>query len=553
MSISYQQKKQKQNIRLHPNQKLSEQEKELLKRTRKSNRQKRKQRQERKIQKNKSLREVKIKRKTIARDRKVRQKLEKERENLKSFSNKITAWLSHEKIQKIAIYTGYIKRIDLKIFPLPFLLTLAYGFFGNGASTLAVLAANMVTWFNIDITPQALSDRMSKIESVKFLKEILILAMTEQIINGFKNSYANIFGKFESVKIEDSTQFKLHENVKGRFKGSGGSASTSAMKLNTIYNITEHTVSHFDIVPGSTPDQALSKSVKQMKKGELRIRDLGYFNIFDMVSIDRLKAFFISRLKKGVNIFLNKEDKTPISTLDFLEENAKNGNSFDKDVYIGDGESRLKVRIIGEKVPGDVQQKRIHNYKKNKIKRDKNKTMNKEYFIWFSYSVFITNVPREVLPSASIIMTIYKIRWQIELFFKRIKSILHINIIKGETENRVCCLIYAKLISLLMSQSIISYAAFACDGDELSEHKLLQWLQDNNRLGNAIISGNLESLLIELLGSLYLLCKNKRKKRKSTLRDIEKAFMNDFQENDAFENDAFENDAFENDAFENVA
>ena len=168
-----------------------------------------------------------------------------------------------------------------------------------------MLAMNMKDWFSISITPQALSDRMSKIESVNFLKQILFHAMTQQIANGFKNKYAEIFSKFTSVQIEDSTQFKLHEQVSEEFKGCGGSGNISAMKLNTVYNITEHTVSDLDIVPGAVPDQALSKNVgKRIKKGALWIRDLGYFSIFDMSVIIKLKAFFLSRLKKGVNIFL---------------------------------------------------------------------------------------------------------------------------------------------------------------------------------------------------------------------------------------------------------
>ncbi len=457
--------------------------------------------------------------------------MKKERENIQALSSKITAWLSRETIHKIACCTGYIKRIDLKILPLPFLLTIAYGFFGNGESSLAMLAGNMIDWFNISITPQALSDRMSRIETVKFLKEVLIQAMTQQIINGFKNSYAQLFSQFTSVKIEDSTQFKLHESVKGRFKGSGGSASSSSMKLNTVYNITEHTISHLDIVSGSTSDQSLSKNVRKLiKKGELWIRDLGYFNISDMCAIDKLKAFFISRMKKGVNIFLNKEDATPISINDFLEKITKNSNSFDEDVYIGEGDVRFKVRMVGEKVPGYVQQKRIDNYKKNVIKRDKKKIMNKDYFIWFGYSVFITNASRKVFSSASIVLAIYKVRWQIELFFKRIKSILQINIIKRESENRVFCLIYAKLISLLMSQSIMSYATSICDVGEESEYKLMQWLKENNRFGNAIITDNVEGLLIKLICSLYLLYKDKRKTRKSTFKFIEEAFDNDFTE-----------------------
>jgi hypothetical protein len=189
--------------------------------------------------------------------------------------------------------TGFIKRTDVKILPLPFLLTFAYGMYSNGASTLIALALNMYSWFNLNVTAQALSLRLSKIESVKFLKQILIEAMNRHVKTGFSNKYAELL-KFPSVKIEDSTQFKLHEEIK-EFRGSGGSASSSAMKINTVYDINKHAVSELDIVSGATSDQALSKNVrKRITKGELRIRDLGFFNIVDMICINEAMAYFLS-------------------------------------------------------------------------------------------------------------------------------------------------------------------------------------------------------------------------------------------------------------------
>lgn len=466
----------------------------------------------------------------LSREKRCEQKLKKEKNSLCIFSKKCNSWISEEAINQIALLSGYIKRTDLKILPLPFLLTLAYTMFGCGNATLVMLASSMSEWFNIQINPQAISERLHKKETVSFLKNIFIAALTHQIKHGLNNAYAKIFSQFTAVHLEDSTQFRLHEETKGKFKGCGGSASSAAMKLNVAYNITQHTVTHVDIASGATPDQGLSKNFRRwLKKGALLIRDLGYFNILDMIMIDKIKAFFLSRLKKGVNIYLNENDTKSMDIYKFLEENTKNNNSFDKDVYVGNINNRLKVRIVGEKVPGHVQQQRIKSYNENKVKRDKKKKMKKDYFEWFGYSIFITNIGRDIFSFAEIIMAVYKIRWQIELFFKRIKSILQIHIIKVKSPNRTLCLIYAKLISLLMSQSIMSYTASICD-QELSEHKLIQWLKQDNRLAHAIISNDLHSLFVKLLNALYLLEKNKRKKRKTTLQHIQDAYSKDMEE-----------------------
>ena len=48
----------------------------------------------------------------------------------------------------------------------------------------------------------------------------------------------------------------------------------------------------------------------------------------------------------------------------------------------------------------------------------------------------------------------------------------------------------------------------------------MKWLQTGNRLGNVIINGDMKVLLTELIESFYLVCKDKRRKNKSTLRRI---------------------------------
>ena len=271
---------------------------EIQKDTRKLNRQKKKIRSEkRKKLENKKNEEKKaqvVKKTEYRRNQKIQKKLKREQSTIQDLSKKLLNWLKPEQIQKIALVTGYLKKLNPKIPPLPFVLTLAFGMFGNGSTTYIMLAANMATWFEISITAQALFGRMSKIESVNFLGSILSDAMSSQLKNGFKNQYSKIFHCFTDVHLEDSTQFELHEKVIEEYKGSGGSASKAAMKLNVVYSMIHNTISHLDIVSGVTSDQTLSKNVRKLiKKGELWIRDLGYFNIFDMFAIVKKGAYYL--------------------------------------------------------------------------------------------------------------------------------------------------------------------------------------------------------------------------------------------------------------------
>ncbi len=70
-----------------------------------------------------------------------------------------------------------------------------------------------------------------------------------------------------------------------------------------------------------------------------------------------------------------------------------------------------------------------------------------------NWSIFITNVPENQI-SAEQILTIYRVRWQIELLFKVYKSHIRLDKLKGKPY-RVLCELYAKLCAILIFHGIV--------------------------------------------------------------------------------------------------
>ena len=106
-----------------------------------------------------------------------------------------------------------------------------------------------------------------------------------------------------------------------------------------------------------------------------------------------------------------------------------------------------------------------------------------------------------------------------ELTFRNWKSLLKINVLKGTRTERVQCIIYGRLITIIMLAMISSYASWYAEDylqRELSLPKLINWLKRKNRLVNAVHDGTLEALLRNLRRALpKLLCKQQRKRRTS--------------------------------------
>ena len=106
-----------------------------------------------------------------------------------------------------------------------------------------------------------------------------------------------------------------------------------------------------------------------------------------------------------------------------------------------------------------------------------------------------------------------------QLTFRNWKSLLNIHMLKGTRPERIQCIIYGRLITIIMLALISSYASWYAEDylqRELSLPKLINWLKRKNRLVNAMHDGTLEALLSHLRRALpKLLCKQRRKRRTS--------------------------------------
>jgi hypothetical protein len=315
-----------------------------------------------------------------------------------------------ETLDLLARKTGFIKKPG-EITAIAFVYIVSFGFFGNGEIALTYLVAGLSTHFDIFVSPQALSTRINSKSAVKLLKSTLIHLMAIQLELGLKNKYTKTFSMFNGVFLQDSSQVSLNEHLAPDFKGSGGGASKSALKLDLIFNVISYAVCGVKIRGGSKNDQSFSSEIlKHVKKGSLVLRDLGYFSLDTLRSISNKGAYYLSRLSMSTNVYLEKNDKEPANIIDHLKKLQVEGKDLSNiKVFIGKVE-RLETRLVAEKVPLSVIEKRKARY------TNKHKKIPSDYFQeWSGYSLFVTNIPLSMF-SGKMIIAMYKIRWQIEVY-----------------------------------------------------------------------------------------------------------------------------------------
>ena len=111
---------------------------------------------------------------------------------------------------------------------------------------------------------------------------------------------------FSRVLLQDSTQIQIHEKMAAEFKGSGGNASAASVKVDYSYDVKNEKAEHIAIRQGADSDQGFAEDLAaRVQKGDLVIRDLGYFclNFFSYLVLNG--AYFLSRLSFNVNVNVN--------------------------------------------------------------------------------------------------------------------------------------------------------------------------------------------------------------------------------------------------------
>lgn len=325
----------------------------------------------------------------------------KVKENFEKFFDKSV-------INRLSKSSKFVSRRNPKITPFAFVVGLIESCFtrcntySSWASAIGAITGN-------EVTKQALSKRMN--ERTEDFASKLFSHVLNRKLEVLKKD--RLFDLFKRVLLGDSTTLSLPEVLASDFPGNVSRGKQKAVaRLQCVINIKSMKWLHLSLNAFTNNDQSASPDVLSLLgKGDLLIRDLGYFVLKVLGEIINKKAFFISRLKYGLTLYNEAGKEMTWRNL------SRRKSIVDRKILLGKKEM-IPVRIIMIPLPAKQAEERIRKAKKD---RDKRLNHSDEYYQWLRYNVFITNVEEETL-CAKEIAEVYKIRWQIEILFKSWKS-----------------------------------------------------------------------------------------------------------------------------------
>lgn len=143
---------------------------------------------------------------------------------------------------------------------------------------------------------------------VAFLREIFTSLLTQKLCSNHSLS-AHIISIFNRIRILDARVFQLPGQFAIDYQGLGGSSNEAGMKIQLEYDLFSSQVINVQLGPGKNNDKTYDTiCLETIDAGDLCLRDLGYFDLVDLQTIQDKKVYYISRLKLNTRIYIKNPD-----------------------------------------------------------------------------------------------------------------------------------------------------------------------------------------------------------------------------------------------------
>jgi len=179
--------------------------------------------------------------------------------------------------------------------------------------------------------------------------------------------------------------------------------------------------------------------------GEILVVDRGYAQRRGVAHALDHQGHVVVRLN-WQNFPLIDAEGRPIVLPDALDT-LQVGETGDRDAWFEHGGQRYKVRLVAHRKtmePTEHDRKEIEHRARRQKRCVDPRTLLASCFV-----ILVTDLPREILP-ADDVLALYRLRWRVEIAFKRLKSILRLKDLRAHDPRLVTTYLHAKLLAAIL-------------------------------------------------------------------------------------------------------
>ena len=325
--------------------------------------------------------------------------------------------------------SGFIRRKCRKL-DVGLLCKALAGLAGMGAPTLELIVQTLGLLGHSTYSAQALCKRVGP------GLEAFLLAVIAAVFrrNAGEMPTNGCFAPFRRILVQDSTTVALPDRYASAFPGcvSQSSRTFSQLKLQCVFDLARLGLAQFSFSGFTRNDQTAAPDILAIvRRGDLVLRNLGYFSIHTFESLIEAGVHFLSRLRALV-LLCDPESGQPLHLARLL----KKGERLDRMVRID--EERLLVRLVALPVPQEVGNRRRLS------RRDCRANPSRDRLYLMDWNLFITTVDADVW-SLDQVAAAYRLRWTIEIIFKAWKCHLRLEDLNTHSEPMLRLSVVAQL------------------------------------------------------------------------------------------------------------
>ena len=219
-------------------------------------------------------------------------------------------------------------------------------------------------------------------------------------------------------------------------------------RVHAVFDLPQERFSAFELTDekgGELIDRA------DIVKGEIRIADRGFINVGCMARVLDAGADIVVRAGWRSVRWLDAEGET--IDLIGLFETSKSGR-IDQDIWIGQGTHKpLRLRLIAIRKP--PAQAIAAQAKARRDASDRGRAILPGTLAAAAWLIILTSLDKASYPTGAV-LDLYRLRWRIEVAFKRLKSLVGLNGPPGENAAVAKAHVLSHLLAILLTEPLVA-------------------------------------------------------------------------------------------------
>lgn len=332
-------------------------------------------------------------------------------------------------LENLARNTGFVNRLR-EFVPLDFLVSMITQFSCGNPPDLAGLHRAYFKDYGSMSSYGAWYEKLNRPEFVTFTRECF-QRFNQNLHTDLFAHQEKLLDKFKDIFMQDGSSYGINPHLVNVFPGRFTTKSPAAVELHAFFSLRLGHFVNLQIAPDKESEYLFMPESNPLLKDTLSLFDRGYCSLKRLHKLEVSGGKFITRWKASANpivtgaVIHQRRDRRMVGKK-FKDCVLKAGKNYDLEVQFGKKPLKFEcLRLVA-----------IWNPKTKK------------------HVLFVTNVSAELL-NLKEIGQIYRIRWQIELIFKDLKSHSGLRKFLTSNEHIVEGLIWLSLISFLVRRYFV--------------------------------------------------------------------------------------------------